>query len=162
MIREAKLSEFDAIWSIFQPIVSAGDTYTYPQDTDSAAALKLWLTDPQKTFVYEESGEILGTYYLKPNQLGRGNHVCNCGYMVANKGRGQGIATAMCLHSQDTALQLGYAAMQFNFVISTNTHAIQLWEKLGFEITGRLPKAFNHPTKGYVDALIMYKWLLKA
>ncbi|NWO06960.1 MAG: GNAT family N-acetyltransferase, partial [Alteromonadaceae bacterium] len=96
---------------------------------------------------------------IKTNQSGPGQHVCNCGYMVSANARGKGIATQMCEHSQKIALELGYKAMQFNFVASTNVGAVGLWNKLGFENVGCLPKAFLHPKKGYVDALVMYKWL---
>ncbi len=109
--------------------------------------------------MFEEDGKVLGTYYLKTNQQGPGDHVCNCGYMVSTAARERGLATAMCEHSQSIARELGYKAMQFNFVASSNEGAVRLWNKLGFETVGRLPKAFNHPSKGYVDALVMYKWL---
>ena len=112
-----------------------------------------------KTFVIEENNKILGTYYIKTNQSGPGDHVCNCGYMVSSAERGKGLATKMCEHSQKVALELGYKAMQFNFIASTNGGAVRLWGKLGFEVVGRLPKAFNHPSKGYVDAIVMFKWL---
>jgi ribosomal protein S18 acetylase RimI-like enzyme len=114
---------------------------------------------PRLTFVAEEDGQVLGTYYLKTNQAGPGEHVCNCGYMVSSSARGRGLATAMCQHSQKIAKALGYKAMQFNFVASTNERAVKLWAKLGFATVGRLPKAFRHPAHGYVDALVMYKWL---
>ncbi|KHD06835.1 acetyltransferase [Candidatus Thiomargarita nelsonii] len=158
-IREATEKDFDAIWPIFHEIVSAGETYAYPQDTTRNEALKIWLQAPRKTYVFEDDNKIIGTYYIKTNQSGPGSHVCNCGYMVSSKARGKGLATAMCEHSQKVALELGYKAMQFNFVAASNEGAIRLWNKLGFEIVGRLPKAFNHPSKGYVDALVMYKWL---
>jgi ribosomal protein S18 acetylase RimI-like enzyme len=109
--------------------------------------------------VAEREGEILGTYYLKTNQAGGGAHVCNAGYMVAEAARGQGIARAMCVHSQDEARELGYLAMQFNFVVETNRGAIALWQSLGFETVGHLPRAFRHPQAGLVDARVMYKWL---
>jgi len=158
-IRVATEEDFDEIWPIFHEVVSAGDTYAYPQDTTKEQALNIWVSTPRKTFVVEESGNILGTYYIKTNQAGPGSHVCNCGYMVSSKARGKGLATAMCEHSQKIAKELGYKAMQFNFVASTNEGAVKLWEKLGFEMAGKLPKAFSHPVKGYVDALVMYKWL---
>jgi len=158
-IREATEKDFDAIWPIFHEIVSGGETYAYPQDTTRNEALKIWLNAPRKTYVFEDDNKILGTYYIKTNQSGPGSHVCNCGYMVSSKARGKGLATAMCEHSQKVALELGYKAMQFNFVAASNEGASRLWNKLGFETVGRLPKAFNHPTKGYVDALVMYKWL---
>lgn len=79
--------------------------------------------------------------------------------MVSPSARGKGLATAMCEHSQQVAKELGYRAMQFNFVVSTNVGAIKLWKKLGFNIVGQLPKSFKHPSQGFVDALVMYKWL---
>lgn len=158
-IRAATPEDFQAIWPIFRTIVSAGTTYAWPRDTTEAAAERLWMTLPRQTFVAEEDGRILGTYFIKTNQEGPGDHVCNCGYMVSPEARGKGLATAMCLHSQETARDLGYKAMQFNFVVSTNTGAVRLWTRLGFDTAGRLPKAFRHPDKGYVDVLVMYKWL---
>ena len=158
-IREAQKEDWNSIWPIFNEIVVAGDTYAYEANSTNEQAKVIWLDAPRKTYVFEENGDILGTYYLKTNQAGAGKHVCNCGYMVASSARGKGLATLMCEHSQRVAIELGYKAMQFNFVACSNEGAIRLWGKLGFETVGRLPKAFNHPSKGYVDALVMYKWL---
>jgi L-amino acid N-acyltransferase YncA len=157
-IREAGNEDIEKIWPIFHEVVSQGETYAYPTDTTKEEALKLWIETPRKTFIFEEDSEVVGTYYIKTNQAGPGSHVCNCGYMVASYARGKGLATTMCEHSQKIAKELGYKAMQFNFVASTNEGAVRLWNRLGFETVGRLPKAFNHPTQGYVDALVMYKW----
>ncbi|MDW7695783.1 GNAT family N-acetyltransferase [Flammeovirgaceae bacterium SG7u.111] len=159
-IREATEYDFEKIWPFFHSIVSEGKTYSYPQNTTKEEGIELWIKKPRKTYVYEENGEILGSYYILTNKLGAGSHVCNCGYMVSPKARGKGVATALCKHSQKTALELGYKAMQFNFVTSSNEGAIRLWTKLGYDIVGRLPKGFNHPTKGFIDALVMYKWLV--
>ncbi len=159
LIREATSSDFEEVWPIFREIASAGDTYAYPRNTSREEAERLWIHVPQRTFVVEIDGRIVGTYYIKTNQDGPGNHVCNCGYMVSSSARGKGIATALCVHSQKMAVELGYKAMQFNFVASTNDGAVRLWQKMGFDVVGRLPLAFNHPVKGYVDALVMYKWL---
>ncbi len=158
-IRPATKEDFDKIWPIFHEIAAAGETYGYPRDISKDKALKLWLEIPRQTFVFEEAGKILGTYYIKTNQAGPGNHVCNCGFMVSSEARGRGLATKMCIHSQEEAKRLGYKAMQFNFVASSNEGAIHLWTKLGFETVGRIPKAFNHPGGGFIDALVMYKWL---
>ena len=160
IIRRAVDGDFDAIWPIFEEIARAGETYAFPRDISKSDASRLWLDAPRETYVVEEGGRVLGTYYLKSNQAGPGDHVCNCGYMVAASAMGRGLATAMCEHSQDVARDLGYRAMQFNFVASSNGGAIRLWEKLGFAVVGRLPGAFNHPSQGFIDALILYKWLL--
>ena len=158
-IREATRGDFDQIWPIFHEIVAAGETYAYPRDTTKEQALILWMDTPRKTFVVEEERMILGTYFIKTNPLAAGDHVCNCGYMVASTARGRGLATAMCEHSQMIARDLGYEAMQFNFVATTNEAAVRLWTKLGFETIDRLPNAFHHPTQGDVDALVMVKRL---
>jgi L-amino acid N-acyltransferase YncA len=158
-IREATHKDWDAIWPIFKEVVETAETYAYEPDTTKTQAEKIWLKAPRKTYVFEENNEILGTYYLKTNQAGPGKHVCNCGYMVSFHARGKGLATSMCEHSQKIALELGYKAMQFNFVASSNEVAVRLWTKLGFDTVGRLPNAFNHPSIGFVDALVMFKWL---
>ena len=107
-----------------------------------------------------QDNEIFGTYYIKPNQPGLGAHVCNCGYIVSENARGQGIASSMCEHSQQVAVDLGFRAMQYNLVVSTNEGAIRLWKKHSFQVVGTLPNAFNSKSVGYVDALVIYKELI--
>ena len=122
-------------------------------------ALAYWIAADRETFVVEDEGRILGTYYLRANQAGGGDHVANCGYMTDAVASGRGVARAMCEHSMAHAKARGFTAMQFNFVISTNERAVRLWQSLGFVIIGRLPKAFRHPAAGEVDALIMLRTL---
>ena len=158
-IKEAHPEDFDAIWPIFHEVVASGESYAFAQDTTREQAMHIWMNAPRKTFLVEEDGQVLGSYFIKDNQAGRGSHVCNCGYMVTSAARGRGLATVMCKHSQVMAKELGYKAMQFNFVVETNTGAVRLWHKLGFETVGILPKAFDHPKHGYVGVHVMYKWL---
>lgn len=152
-------NDFYKIWPIIKEIIREGNTYEYPVDMDEQGALHVWMNVPEQTYLAEKDGEVLGTYFIKANHSGQGSHVCNCGYMVAPNAQGQGIGTILCKHSQQEATKLGYRAMQFNFVASTNLKAINLWLKLGYKIVGRLPEAFNHPEKGFVDAYVMYKFL---
>ncbi|KGM87728.1 Acetyltransferase [Roseovarius mucosus DSM 17069] len=161
-IRLAREADFATLWPIVRDVIRAGDTYAIEPGLTREAVRALWMEAPRATYVAERGGEVLGTYYLKTNQAGGGAHVCNAGYMVAEAARGQGIARAMCLHSQDEARELGYLAMQFNFVVETNRGAIALWQSLGFETVGHLPRAFRHPQAGLVDARVMYKWLGEA
>lgn len=142
-----------------EPILRAGETYTLPRDMDKQSALADWLSPEREVFVAEDNGAIVGTYCLQANQKGGGAHVANCGYMTAPSATGRGVARAMCAHSLDRARERGFRAMQFNFVVSTNERAVRLWQSFGFEIVGRLPGAFLHPTHGYVDAYIMYRTL---
>ncbi|MGB9416614.1 MAG: GNAT family N-acetyltransferase [Acidobacteriaceae bacterium] len=159
VIRTATREDDDAIWEILEPVLRAGDTYTLPREMSRNDALAYWLSPGHEVFVAENEGAILGTYYLRANHRGGGDHVANCGYMTAQQAAGRGVARAMCLHSLDVARQRGFRAMQFNFVVSTNEPAVHLWTSLGFATVGRLPGAFLHSTLGYVDALVMYRAL---
>lgn len=158
-IRPARPEDDDAIWSILRPIFAAGETYCLPRDIDRAGALAYWTGGTHAAFVAAEGGRILGTCFLCPNQRGGGAHVANAGFATAPEARGRGVARAMLAHALDTARTRGFRAMQFNFVVATNTRAIALWEGAGFATVGRLPGAFAHPTAGEVDALVMYRRL---
>jgi L-amino acid N-acyltransferase YncA len=160
-IRRAQASDGPAILEIILPVIREGATYTLEPDLGEAEALAYWLAADKETFVAEEDGVMVGTYFIRPNQAGGGRHVCNCGYMTRTAAVGRGVARAMCRHSMEHARTRGYRAMQFNFVVSTNERAVRLWQSLGFAIVGRLPEAFRHPVHGYVDALVMYQRLPK-
>lgn len=160
-IRHYEESDWPSVWPLLHDIFAAGDTYTFSPQSSEEDIHRAWVEAPAATFVAcSPDGQILGTYFLKANQPGLGAHVCNCGYVVALQARGQGIASLMCEHSQVEAIAMGFRAMQFNFVVSTNERAVQLWQRLGFAIVGRLPGAFNHRDLGYVDALVMFKQLV--
>jgi ribosomal protein S18 acetylase RimI-like enzyme len=158
-IRPAKPADDDAIWAILQPTFRAGETYPVAREVSRAEALAYWRNAGHAVFVAEDAGQIVGTYYLRANTLGGGAHVANCGYIVAPEAMRRGVARAMCEHSLAQARERGFTAMQFNFVISSNTRAVMLWQRCGFEIVGTLPAAFKHPTRGPVDALVMFRKL---
>lgn len=159
-IRPYEESDWPSVWPLLHETFAAGDTYTFSPQSSEQEIHRAWVEVPAATFVAcSLDGQILGTYFLKANQPGLGAHVCNCGYVVAPQARGQGIASLMCEHSQVEAIAMGFRAMQFNFVVSTNERAVQLWQRLGFAIVGRLPGAFNHRELGYVDAFVMFKQL---
>lgn len=157
IIREAVESDWPAVWALFQAVTAAGDSFAYDETTAESTARKLWFESPTTCFVAEEDSCFAGTYYVRPNQPGRGDHIANAGYMVHPAFRGRGLAVEMCRHSLGTARRLGFTAMQFNFVVASNTAAVKAWEKEGFAILGRLPRAFRHRDLGWVDALIMHR-----
>ena len=156
-IREATAGDRDAIWDIFREVVTARDTYAFDPGMSRHDALGYWFQADTRTYVAKSRGRILGTYILRPNQSGGGSHVANAAFMVAPDARGQGIGRAMAEHCLSEARLLGFRAMQFNFVVSTNDSAVRLWQKLGFNIVGTLPGAFHHPEKGYVDVYVMFR-----
>jgi RimJ/RimL family protein N-acetyltransferase len=156
-IRPASESDWPAIWELFRRVCAAGDSFAYPADVIEETARKLWFDPPAAAFVADDTGTVVGTYYLRPNQPGRGSHVANGGYMVAEAARGRGLAEAMCRHSIAQAAALGYRAMQFNCVVSTNAAAVRAWVKCGFVIAATLPGAFRHADGRFVDVFVMWR-----
>jgi L-amino acid N-acyltransferase YncA len=160
-IREASGLDQDTVWEIFHAVVAGGDTYVFDPETPRDEALEYWFHPGTRTYVAESGGRVVGTYILRPNRPGLGSHVANAAFMVSPSARGLGTGRAMGEHCLDEARRLGYRAMQFNFVVSTNEAAVTLWQRLGFTIVGTLPGAFRHRTRGFVDAYVMFRTLLE-
>lgn len=158
-IRRAEARDADAIWAIFRAVAEAGDTYVFAADTTREDALAYFFGPGIASFVAEHDGRVVGMYKLIANQRDRGAHVANASFMVASDARGLGVGEAMGRHCLDEARRVGFAAMQFNFVVSTNDAAVRLWQRLGFAIVGTLPKVFEHATLGRVDAYVMHRLL---
>ena len=158
-IRPFHPSDWPGLWSFLEPVFREGATYVLDRDIQEQQARQFWSGAGRDAWVLEDDGVLAGSYFLRQNHDGGGSHVCNCGYVTSPSHRGKGIATSLCEHSQRRAVETGFQAMQFNFVVATNEGAIRLWTRLGFEEVGRLPSAFDHPEHGLVDALVMYKWL---
>lgn len=155
----ASKENFEEIWRIFQDVISGGDTYVNRAETTKDEARAKWLNPAAKTFIAQIGDKIVGGYLIKANQVDRGSHIGNASYIVDKNSRGAGIGKALALHSIATAKDLGYKAIQFNFVVSTNLPAVKLWQSVGFRIIGTIPQAFNHKDLGYVDAHIMFREL---
>ena len=160
-VRALEPNDWPAVWQFMEPVIRLGETYPFARDMEETNAKKVWIEDTHAVYIAEDQhGEILGTYYIKPNQPTLGAHVANCGYLVAEQARGRGIATLMGEHSQQEAVRLGYRAMQFNLVVKTNEPSMHGWKKLGFTLVGELEGAFLHAEHGYVDACVFYKVLV--
>ncbi len=148
------------VWAILAPMFRAGDVYPVSRDVSEADAQEYWLkTDGYNGVARDETGMVIGIYFLRPDQGGPGSHICNAGYVIAEAARGNRYATALCLQSQEQAREMGFTGMKFNLVVATNAAAIKAWDRAGLEIIGTVPKAFEHPNKGLVDAHIMFKTL---
>jgi len=171
-IRHATEKDRDAIWEIFREVIAAGDTYPLDPNISRDEALAYWFQsnarvcvaelDRLKRSIDQRTSEVVGSYTLHPNQAAGGAHVANAAFIVSKSARGQGIGRAMGEHCLKEARRLGFRAMQFNFVVSTNESAVKLWQDLGMKIVGTLPGAFRHPEKGYVDVYVMFQSLLPA
>lgn len=159
-IRQATKADFEQIWLIIRSVIIRGDTFVFEPDTPKEEMEKYWMDESGLTFVAEDiKSTIVGTYMIKPNQPGLGSHVANASFMVQPEKHSLGIGKSMGEHALLEAKKAGFLAMQFNMVISTNTNAVALWQKLGFSIIGRLPKVFRHQQEGLIDAFVMHKLL---
>lgn len=159
ILRDVSTADHPALWAMLEPVFRAGETYAVDTDISREDALAFWCGGNHRAFLAEAGGMGLGSYYICPNQGGGGAHVCNCGFVTAPGAQGRGVARAMLADALETARASGFRAMQFNFVVESNTRAIALWQAHGFEVVGRLPGAFRHPQKGFIDALVMYRRL---
>ena len=159
-IVKAAAADESAVWEIFHSVVKKGDTYVYAPDSDREFFHDLWFETPITTYVAKLDGKVVGTYVLRHNRPGLGDHVANAGYMTHLDHQGKGIAQAMCKHSMEAAKKAGFKAMQFNFVVSTNTRAVKLWQHMGFKVIGTVPEAYRHQPLGrLVDVHIMHRKL---
>ena len=157
--RRVAHEEFALLWPVIQPVFAAGETYPYDPASTQEQAADIWCGPEKVTYICEREGKVLGTYYIRANQPGLGNHICNAGFIVAPAAAGQGIGRAMGEHALSEAKKLGYEAMQFNLVVEDNVASLKIWEKLGFEKIGKIPEAFRHTTKGKIGAYILYRKL---
>jgi ribosomal protein S18 acetylase RimI-like enzyme len=161
-IRPFAPADWPALWALLEPVFRAGETFPHDPAITEAEARLAWLEQSQLVMVAADAaGALVGTYYLRPNSLALGAHVANAGYGVAEHSRRQGIGSRLCQHSLLTARRLGFRAMQFNLVVSTNTAGIRCWQGNGFQVVGTLPGAFRHSRLGYVDALVMMQTLVE-
>ena len=158
-IRRATDNDKQSVWQIIKSVIAGGDTYTFDPETPEETMVEFWFSPEKRVYVAEENGEILGTYWLKANQPGLGDHVGNGGYIVSPNAKGKGIGRKMAVHSIEEARQLGFQSIQFNFVVKSNTVAVNLWKSVGFEVIGEIPDAFRHRQHGLTNAYIMYRKL---
>ena len=155
-IRPATPADLPAIVAITRELIADGGVYPHPPGMTDEELRDYWSNPDGHLVVAELDGQVAGMYLLKPNQMGRGSHVANGAYAVAEAARGRGVGEALGRHSIDEARRLGYRALQFNLVVATNVGAVALWHKLGFRTLCLLPGVFRHDRLGYVDAHVMF------
>jgi ribosomal protein S18 acetylase RimI-like enzyme len=158
-IRRATDDDKDQVWKIIEAVIAGGDTYVNAPDSSKEEMLAYWFSPEKHVFVADEDGDLLGTFWLKANQPGLGDHIGNGAYMVAPSAKGRGVGKQMVLHSIEEAKRIGYHAIQFNFVVKSNEVAVNLWKSAGFEVIGEIPDAFRHSKLGLTNAYIMYRKL---
>ncbi len=156
-IRAATDEDWVRIWPIFDATVRAGETYAFPLDLTVETGRGWWMSQPPGlTVVLEEDGAVLGSARMGPNRPGRGDHVGTASFMVAPQARGRGVGRRLAEHVVRWHRDQGYAGIQFNAVVETNTAAVALWRSLGFTIVGTVPGAFRSAAHGPVGLHVMF------
>ncbi len=158
-IRKALFEDYPSIWEIIKEVITGGDTYTFDPESTKEEMIDYWCAADKHTYVAVGDNRVVGTFFIKANQPGLGSHVANAGYMVTKSQYHKGVGRSMCAFSMDEARRMGFSAMQFNFVVKSNSRAVQLWQQMGFSIIGEIPDAFNHKQLGLTNAYIMYQKL---
>ena len=158
-LRKAAEQDKPAIWKIIKSVIAGGDTYVFAPDSSEEDMMAYWFAADKYNYVAVLGGEVVGTFWLRANQPGLGSHIANAAYMVSPNAGGKGIGRRMAEFSLEEAKRLGFTAMQFNFVVKSNTVAVKLWQRVGFEIVGEIPDAFDHATNGMTNAYIMHRKL---
>ncbi len=159
-LRPQTPADNDGIWRIFHAVIQAGDSFVFDATMTKQQALDFWLAKVYYCVVAEQNNKIIGTYIVKANPPVNGSYICNASYLVDESARGLGLGYKLGLDSLEQARKMGFRAMQFNIVASSNTHALRLWEKLGFTVIGTTPNGFKHRTLGYIDSHIIFKSLI--
>ncbi|MEQ1706239.1 MAG: GNAT family N-acetyltransferase [Rickettsiales bacterium] len=160
-IRPARLEDFEEIYDIFCDVLNEGKTYSYTlAEMTPERSLAYWISAKgTHCMVADVDGKVAGVAAVRPHRTGRAHHVANASFIVHPDYRRLGIARALGEAALKYAKKHGYKAMQFNFVVSVNKIAVELWQSLGFKIVGTLPKGFDHASKGLVDVYIMHRFL---
>lgn len=151
---EKDKKEAMAIWNA---VVREG--IAFPQDeelTDDTA--DDFFMSQSYTGIAVDSGvnEIVGLYILHPNNVGRCGHICNTSYAVKGGKRGLHIGEQLVKDSLKIGASLGFRILQFNAVVATNTHALHLYERLGFTQLGIIPQGFRMKDGHYEDIILHY------
>ncbi|MDX3658895.1 GNAT family N-acetyltransferase [Streptomyces sp. ID05-26A] len=157
VIREARDDDWPQIWPIVQEVITEQRTIPYDPGMNEDEARRMWLlAAPARVVVAADGDRVLGTANMYANRPGPGSHVASGTLMVAEKARGTGVGRALTTDLVGWARRSGFAAVQFNAVVDTNTAAVRLYEKLGFVTLGIAPGAFRHPDQGDVGLRIMW------
>lgn len=157
LIRDVLPSDLPAFAAIFREVVDDGETYAFPEGLTDDEIAQLWFESaPGRTVVaVDGDGTVLGSAKMGPNRPGRGSHVGTASFMVGSAARGKGVGRALAEDMVAWHRGQGFAAIQFNAVVETNTAAVRLWQDLGFRILATVPSAFDSRTHGRVGLHVM-------
>jgi L-amino acid N-acyltransferase YncA len=155
-IRDARGDDWPQIWPVIHDVITGQQTFAYDPAMGEDDAKRDWLTAPARVVVAASDDLVLGTANMYANRPGPGSHVASGSLMVARQARGKGVGRALTTDMISWARRNGFAAIQFNAVVETNTAAVLLYESLGFITLGTAPGAFRHPALGPVGLRIMW------
>jgi GNAT superfamily N-acetyltransferase len=159
-IRELGDGDWPQVWPIVEDVITAQETFPFAPDWTAEVAHDVWVERPPGlSVVAVDEHRVLGTAKMGQNRPGPGSHASTASFMVAREARGRGVGRALSEYALAWARAQGYAAMQFNAVVESNTAAVALYTSLGFDVVGTVPGAFDHPSLGFVGLHVMHRRL---
>lgn len=157
IIREYRTEDAADACMIWNQVVKDGEAFPQEETLDAASGDEFFKSQTYTAVaVDDESGETVGLYILHPNNVGRCGHICNASYAVRRDIRGEHIGEKLVLDCLDQARKHGFRIMQFNAVVASNVHALNLYKRLGFERLGVIPGGFRMPDGHYEDIIVHY------
>ena len=156
-IRKYRPQDFLSAMDIWNEVVREGVAFPQVEELTELNADSFFVSQSHTAVAEDrETGEIVGLYILHPNNVGRCGHICNTSYAVKSDKRGFHIGERLVKDSLKVAAELGFRILQFNAVVATNTHALHLYERLGFKQLGRIPRGFLMKDGHYEDIILHY------
>ena len=156
-IRKYETQDMESAMNIWNEVVRDG--IAFPQDEElTEQSADRFFSSQSYTGIAEdnETGELVGLYILHPNNVARCGHICNTSYAVKSGKRGLHIGEQLVKDSLKVGAELGFRILQFNAVVATNSHALHLYERLGFTQLGRIPQGFRMKDGHYEDIIPHY------
>ncbi len=155
VIRKYRKKDIPEMAEIWNRVVEEANAFPQTEKLKEKEAEEFF---GSQTFTGVAAGEdkVLGLYILHPNNVGRCGHIANASYAVRENCRGLHIGEKLVLHSLQSAREAGFSIMQFNAVVSSNAGAIHLYERLGFQRVGVIPKGYLLGNGNYEDIIVFY------
>ena len=157
-VRKYAQGDLPALAEIWNEVVEDGVAFPQEDCLDVESARDFFASQSY-TGAAVSHGEILGLYILHPNNVGRCGHIANASYAVRRDIRGEHIGEKLVKDCLEKAREYGFRLMQFNAVVASNTHALHLYQRLGFVRLGTIPGGFHIPDGSCEDIIVHYKQL---
>ena len=153
--RLASEGDVESVYQLFMD--EASNPYlTYdPMDRQSFEKIFIGLVPTATLYVVEMEGKVIGSYRLIPKMDRQAHTIYLGGFVVASSMKGRGIGSKILRHIGQVAENEGKTRIELT-VDTENKPAINLYQKIGFVIEGRIRNSYRRlPENRYFDEFLM-------